>query len=654
MSKHALATILFIGGLDADNVALASTLRDAGFRVTEALTGEQAFDLAREGPELIILGAGLPDEGGPDLGLRVKAVPAMAAVPLLHLDGCSAEGASRNGYADGYLRGPVGPQELLTYVRALLRLGQAEAARQASDNRLRDILDHAPVIVHVKDLEGKYRLVNRHWEVLFHLGREQVCGKGPHDVHPADQAEALLANDRLVLQTGAPLEFEEVVLQDDGVHTYLSVKFPLADASGRPSGVCGISADITRRKRAEEALRDSEALYHSLVEGLPVCLIRKDLRGRFTFANRAFCVALKKSLSDVVGKTDHDFYPADLAGKYQLDDRRVIELGEVFEDVEEHQDPEGAATYVQVLKAPLRDSRGEIIGMQGAYWDITARRRAEAEVGQTAAEFRVARRIQQRLFPRSLPFLPGLDIAVASFGFDIGGASYPAEAIGGDYYDFVPLSDGSLGIAIGDVSGHGVGPALLMAEVRAFLRAFAQTNAEVGEVLGLVNRALLPDVEDDRFVTLLLARLDPRTRRFSYASAGQQPGYVLDAAGQVRQVLGSTGPPLGIFPENACPTSEEIVLGEGDLVLLLTDGVADASAPDGTRFGVQRALDLVRARRHEAAWEIVQDLYHAVRAFGHNLAQYDDITATVIKVSGPARQAGGAALSKAPGPSGAQ
>ncbi len=306
----------------------------------------------------------------------------------------------------------------------------------------------------------------------------------------------------------------------------------------------------------------------------------------------------------------------------------------MLEDVEEHLDPEGAKTYVQVIKAPLYDARGQVIGVQGVYWDITPHKRAEAEAGRAAAEFRVARRIQQKLFPRTVPELPGLDIAVATFGFDIGGASYPAEAIGGDYYDFVPLRGGSLGIAIGDVSGHGVGPALLMAEVRAFFRAFAQTEADVGAILGLMNRVLVPDIDEDRFVTLLLARLDPHTRRFSYASAGHQPGFILDAVGNVRRTLGSTGTPLGLFPDDAFPAGEEVQLAPGDLVLLVTDGVMEARDPGGARFGVQRTLNLVRAYRKESAGAIVENLYHGVRAFGQTLPQYDDVTATVIKVSG--------------------
>ena len=480
--KSALGTILFVGGNDTDQAALASALREAGFGVKEAATGGEALDLAQGDPELIILGNGLPDVSGAELCRKIKTTPRTARVPVLRLAGRLVPGESRarrqsrHGRLPGRARGRGGTAHPR---RGAAAAGGAETALQASEARLRDILDHAPVVAHVKDLQGRYEFVNRRWETLFHFQREQVVGKSAFDVHPPERAEALWANDFLVLQTGVPQEFEEVVAQDDGLHTYLSVKFALADATGKPHAICGISTDITLRKRAEEALRDSEALYHSLVESLPVFLIHKDLQGRFTYANGAFCAALKKPLPEILGKTDFDFYPGELAGKYAHDDRRVIESREMLEDIEEHKDPEGASTYVQVLKAPLHDARKQVIGVQGIYWDITARKRAEAEVGRATAEFRVARRIQQKLFPGVIPNLPGMDIAVASFGFDISGASYPAEAIGGDYYDFVPLRDGSLGVAIGDVSGHGVGPALLMAEVRAFLRAFAQTEADV-------------------------------------------------------------------------------------------------------------------------------------------------------------------------------
>jgi PAS domain S-box-containing protein len=132
------------------------------------------------------------------------------------------------------------------------------------------------------------------------------------------------------------------------------------------------------RRRAEAVLRDSEALYASLVENLPVHVLRKDLAGRFTFANRSFCQLLGRPLQEILGKTDADFYPAELARKYREDDRRVAATGELFEDVEGNE-KDGELRYVQVMKSPVCDASGKIVGTQAVFWDVTARERAEAE-----------------------------------------------------------------------------------------------------------------------------------------------------------------------------------------------------------------------------------------------------------------------------------
>jgi PAS domain S-box-containing protein len=492
------------------------------------------------------------------------------------------------------------------------------------------------VVVFVKDLEGRYLLVNRRWEELFGHARADVLGKTSHDAFGAGKADALRANDLKALAAEGPLEFEEVLPHAEGSHTFLSCKFPLRDAAGAPYAVCGVSTDITGRKRAEQALRDSEALYQSLVEALPVQLFRKDLAGRFTFANGPFCRWLGRTRRQVLGRCDEDLYPEGRARKYAGDDRRVLETGEVLEEIEEQPGPEGEAQYVQVLKAPVRDGAGRTVGTQGILWDVTARKVAEEELARTAVELRVARRIQQKLFPAEAPRVPGLDIGSASFPFDIGGASYPAEAIGGDYFDYLALAGGCLGVAIGDVSGHGIGPALLMAIARAYLRASAQGQADVGAILGQVNRLLAGDVEGDRFITLLFARLDPKARTLSYASAGHTAGYVLDHAGSVKHSLESTGIPLGVEPDAAFPCGPPVPLDPGDMVLLLTDGVVETRDPQGAPFGARRALDLARVYRKATARQVVDNLYHAVRAFAQNMPQYDDITATVIKVGGPA------------------
>ena len=140
------------------------------------------------------------------------------------------------------------------------------------------------------------------------------------------------------------------------------------------------------RKRVERALRDSEAFYQSLVENLPQYIFRKDVQGRFTFANRRFCVELGKTLNEIVGRTDADFFAAELAAKYQADDQRVIAAGKLFETVEEHTPPGGEKEHVQVVKSPVFDAHGKIIGTQGIFWDVTARVRAEEKLKRAHAD----------------------------------------------------------------------------------------------------------------------------------------------------------------------------------------------------------------------------------------------------------------------------
>src|SRR5581483_7771860 len=205
--------------------------------------------------------------------------------------------------------------------------------------------------------------------------------------------------------------------------------------------------------------------------------------------------------------------------------------------------------------------------------------RLEAE--RLRAEMRIARQIQQKLFPVAPLPLPG---------FDISGASHPAEATGGDYFDYVPMRDGGLGIVIGDVSGHGYGPALLMAQTRAYFRAFLLTHTDIREVIALVNRALADDVPEGRFATLLFARLDAAARSFQYVSAGHATGYLFDASGNVKAQLQSTGMPLGIVPDGEFEATPPARLEAGDLLLLLTDGVVEAHDEAENLFGVDRIL----------------------------------------------------------------
>jgi len=249
------------------------------------------------------------------------------------------------------------------------------------------------------------------------------------------------------------------------------------------------------------------------------------------------------------------------------------------------------------------------------------RHRAEEVMRDTSEEFRAAQEIQQRLYPGKSPSLPG---------FEIAGALFPAKATAGDYFDYIPMLDDCLGVVVGDVSSHGMGPALLMSETRACLRTLAQSHGDVGEILTRANRLLSSDASDVHFVTLAMARLDPRDRSMVYASAGQR-GYLLHP-GVETDILDSTSLPLGVRADTVVPPAAPVTLRPGDLVTFFTDGVAEAESPGRVRFGVARALQAIRSERDKPASEIINTLHQEVLGFCRNRPPSDDITIVVVKV----------------------
>lgn len=173
--------------------------------------------------------------------------------------------------------------------------------------------------------------------------------------------------------------------------------FPLLPQWLASKSAAEYQAQVAEKQQTEAALREQEAAYKSLVEGLPLNVFRKDLRGRFVDANKLFCETLGKPLEAILGKTDFDFFPAQQAGKYRRDDEHVLSTGQSLEDVEEYIHPEdNKRLYVQTLKAPVKDAQGKTVGVQGMFWDVTARKEAENAAQQSDARFR--RLVQSPLF----------------------------------------------------------------------------------------------------------------------------------------------------------------------------------------------------------------------------------------------------------------
>jgi sigma-B regulation protein RsbU (phosphoserine phosphatase) len=251
------------------------------------------------------------------------------------------------------------------------------------------------------------------------------------------------------------------------------------------------------------------------------------------------------------------------------------------------------------------------------------RERAEESLREREGQLIAAQRIQEQILPTVAPDIPGLDVA---------GGLTAAEFAAGDYYDYLQMPDGSLGIVIGDVCGHGVGSALLTASTAAHLRSFVQEHSDLRDVLVRTNCLLCREVEFGTFVTLLFTRIDTSSRTIQYVNAGHPPGYVLDRSGDVKVVMEGRTYPVALFPETDFPLSGEIGLEDGDVIVLVTDGLLEAYSPEGKAFGADRMLEVVRCNRDRSASEIVEALQVSVRRFADSGKLEDDSTVVVIKV----------------------
>jgi diguanylate cyclase (GGDEF)-like protein/PAS domain S-box-containing protein len=255
------------------------------------------------------------------------------------------------------------------------------------------LLDNLPDLIYVKDMEGRKIISNTaDWQAAGGKSVDDVLGKSDFDTYPPDLASKFWADDNSVLNLGIPvINREEPGFDSRGnLRWVLTTKVPLWDEDGHVTGLIGIGRDITKRKQMEEELNESKLLFHLLIESLPQNVYAKNFEGHFIFANQRYCKTQGKSLTEIIGKTDFDLHPRELAEKYRADDRRVIEKGEPIELVEEHQPIGEESFFVQVIKTPFYDSKGKIAGTLGIFWDITERRRAEIELRQTKEGLKMA------------------------------------------------------------------------------------------------------------------------------------------------------------------------------------------------------------------------------------------------------------------------
>jgi len=243
-----------------------------------------------------------------------------------------------------------------------------------------------------------------------------------------------------------------------------------------------------------------------------------------------------------------------------------------------------------------------------------------AQSRQQQRELDLAARVQNRLLPARAPALPG---------FDCWGVTTPSQAVGGDFHDWIEMPAGNWGLAVGDVAGKGVPAAILMASVRAALRAQAEHVYALPHVMRRVNQGLTADTEPSEFATLFYGVLDSAARRFTYSSAGHEPA-LLVRDGQLR-TLETGGPLLGVS-DGVDYEQEVVALEPGDMLVAFSDGACDASNYEGRRFGRERLLESIRRNAHHDARRAVEEIRWDIRRFTGLAPQADDLTLLAVKV----------------------
>ncbi len=495
-----------------------------------------------------------------------------------------------------------------------------EALARQSD-ALQAIFESLPWGVIVADQEGRLLFSNPAAEKILGVGRVDT----PPDTCPSlagwylpDRA-SVVSPDQLPLARairGEEIADELFFVRNSPQRPGVWIRadgWPLKDSDGTLSGGVVMFHDFTQGREALQTLQ----LLSRVVEQTADSVVLTDTQGVIQYVNPAFEATTGYDREEALGKTPRILKSGLHDAEFYRQMWAQFAQGLPFKGMVINRKKTGELYWVQQTITSMRDESGHLTHYVSVSQDITEIRKKQEQEFQ----LQLARDVQQRFYAA----------APVVSGFDIGASAHPAAETGGDYFDFIPMTDGSLVIAVADAKGHGFSSALVMALTRAYVRCFAAMQLELDDILARVNQMLLKDLEHGDFVTLSLARLHLQHQTLSYASAGHALGFVFLESGNLKCTLDSTGPPLGLFSGSKFVLQQPVHLDAGEIAVFLTDGVTESTTPDGHQFGAQRVLDYVRAHSHDSALNIANGIYHATRAFVRGDPQDDDITSVIVK-----------------------
>lgn len=383
-----------------------------------------------------------------------------------------------------------------------------------------------------------------------------------------------------------------------------------------PDLVIAYVEDITERKNNEKTL---EKLSSAVQQTADAVLITTE-QGIIEYVNPAFVQMSGYTPEEAIGKTPQLLKSGKHEQSFYQDIWATLLAGNPYQNEMLNRKKNGEYFWVQNTITPMKDQHGTITNFVAVHKDITElKAKREHEI-----RLKIAREIQQRLYAATIS-IPG---------FDVAGKNFSADETSGDYFDVFSTSEDVYWLTIGDVSGHGIGSALIMAETRAYLRAFTKLSSDPGTVLSMLNKELHTDLDELQYVTLILVKLDAKQKHITYASGGHVPSYVVNGDYEVEHILESTGIPLGFLKDQQYENGKSIQIAAGDMLVFLTDGILEAQDGDNGEFGHERILDIIKNSHKLRPGDIIQHLFQNVSSFTRNPHPLDDMTILLCKADG--------------------
>lgn len=407
-----------------------------------------------------------------------------------------------------------------------------------------------------------------------------------------------------------------------------------------------------------EALCLGQDLFSFLLENTPDQVYFKDLQGRFLRASRAVAQYMDiANPHDLIGKSDFDFWSEQTAKEAFDDEQRIIKTGQpMVGKIEKLIHGDGRVTWDYTTKMPLKDSRGQIIGICGINKDFTPIKKMEdalaeernrlqvttaeleAKNAQLEADLRMAREIQLALLPRDYPTLSHYGSSGYS-ALTFAHCYRPAEAVGGDFFDIFPLSPTRAGIFICDVMGHGLRAALVTAIIRTLLEELRPMMQNPGRFLSALNlqlRAILERVDEPFIATAFYLTVDTATKETQFANAGHPaPVRVRRNERLVELILsegGKPGPGLGLFDDVNYSTSHS-TFEQNDCILLFTDGLFEVESPEGDQFGLDALISSLKSHADLPAEKLFNTLLAEACEFSQKQEFDDDVCIVAVEQS---------------------